>query len=421
MVKKKSSKKKVSYNNKKIVLGVIVLVILFVFAFTYQGSREDEGLGQIFWWGDDGEDMDDDDDMDDDEGEDDEMLEKCCVCQYMERNQCNYFNIPGIDLSNPKQEDIDEHGGFFPYGQPTYVDLIDDDITITDEIPETLEEACNSVLVDRTVDCKWVDGVCMSRFKKDCLDWAEKPEQENCDPIHIITDDESTSELSLQCEFPIYMRSGHGPRCIADAESIIGCINYNLKQELYAYEDSCSTFQNIEEFEEAVRLIQNSLPPGTVVIWTAHQSTLIKDVCTSTQTVTITSTSYTSTYGLCSELGASTSESVNNLCARVGERATCTEDDGTLREKMCCPRNTILISSDEGIHSIDGQWVDIDSETDWCAGYEMIEDLSGDCKRTQKCIKKAKRSCLRRGWIFVVVDADEWYVYYQCFKINTIR
>ena len=46
MVKKKSSKKKVSYNNKTIVIGVIVLVILFVFAFAYQGSREDEeGLG----------------------------------------------------------------------------------------------------------------------------------------------------------------------------------------------------------------------------------------------------------------------------------------------------------------------------------------------------------------------------------------
>ena len=48
MVKKKSSKKKVSYNNKTIVIGVIVLVILFVFAFAYQGSREDEeGLGSF--------------------------------------------------------------------------------------------------------------------------------------------------------------------------------------------------------------------------------------------------------------------------------------------------------------------------------------------------------------------------------------
>ena len=47
MVKKKVSKKKVSYNNKTVVIGVIVLVILFVFAFAYQGSREDEeGLGQ---------------------------------------------------------------------------------------------------------------------------------------------------------------------------------------------------------------------------------------------------------------------------------------------------------------------------------------------------------------------------------------
>ena len=49
MVKKKSSKKQVSYNNKKIVLGIIVLVILFVLAFAYQDSRDDEeGLGNIF-------------------------------------------------------------------------------------------------------------------------------------------------------------------------------------------------------------------------------------------------------------------------------------------------------------------------------------------------------------------------------------
>ena len=62
MVKKKSSKKKVNYNNKTIALGVIVLVILFVLAFTYQGSRDDEeGLGTFFGMDNDLEDDGDDD------------------------------------------------------------------------------------------------------------------------------------------------------------------------------------------------------------------------------------------------------------------------------------------------------------------------------------------------------------------------
>ena len=55
-MKKKYSKKKVSYNNKTIVTIVIALLVLFVLAFAYQSSKEvseddEEGLGTLGMFG----------------------------------------------------------------------------------------------------------------------------------------------------------------------------------------------------------------------------------------------------------------------------------------------------------------------------------------------------------------------------------
>jgi hypothetical protein len=97
MVKKKSSKKKVSYNNKTIVIGVIVLVILFVFAFAYQGSREDEeGLGSVLWDG-NGDDMDDDMDEGDDMDDAKNRREAYRIAKELIRSN---FGIEGYTLKN---------------------------------------------------------------------------------------------------------------------------------------------------------------------------------------------------------------------------------------------------------------------------------------------------------------------------------
>jgi hypothetical protein len=124
MVKKKSSKKKVSYNNKAVVIGVIVLVILFVLAFAYQGSREDEeGLGNIFgMWNDHDMDDDIDDDMDGDDyyydmdGDDDNGDDEMDGDDYYDMDGDDYYDMDGDDYYDMDGDEILCDGNGEPEG-----------------------------------------------------------------------------------------------------------------------------------------------------------------------------------------------------------------------------------------------------------------------------------------------------------------
>ena len=201
MVKKKVSKKKISYNNKTIVIGVIVLVILFVFAFAYQGSREDEeGLGTEgflaplvdLFYNFVGKGKDKTPQPNEDKGKDKppKPQDTCCVYSLCKGNEIKTETMEGLSACNKKQlnnKNIPEAGWEF-CAKPKFIDmpeghdckiLIENECSVNTEPPSNRIVAKSAILggVDFQYDSDNPEEECTLKWanvnKKDMIKDAE--------------------------------------------------------------------------------------------------------------------------------------------------------------------------------------------------------------------------------------------------------
>ena len=256
---------------------------------------------------------------------------RCCICQYMKKEQCDYVNEKNLDQLLPAPDGIKIDGE-----------------------AKTKKVACEKARLLGSIiqDCRWSpqagskdpenQGECISRFEDECDKQKEEWNQSGiCDATHI--SNETSEDLgdwieTNSCDATLYERFGHGRGPEGVSCPMNACIECSTEDgsecDIIWREYGCATFQEWNEVEELIEEIQarlTELGGGRVALTADRASTTL--TCRLTPvTVIITKDGTEFDYGDCDKI-------MSESCVGYGEKATCEKKDGSLQDLLCCSKS----------------------------------------------------------------------------------
>jgi len=297
--------------------------------------------------------------------------DRCCLCQYMERAECN-------DIKSEKE--------------------------------------CKDKLINFALDCNWFGGKCISKFKNECNEWSTADKQKSCDINIITTYDKYTGDVldkeKYECTRTDYKYKGHGRSCEDAAIALKGCFECTTKT-LCVDEFSCSTFENKEELHkraEEIRKRLEELKSEAIVTWTGQQDVATLD-CRSDQTLVITAKSVGTYFINCEDLGAEYDYLGSNICPIELGKATCldtTSFDGRNKNMMCCPQIKKTPNGDFPY----SKWMEVDPDTEVCKNLKVVKQ--GVCVESTKYPDEAPKSEVEEAALRKSIEDITWRKIGKC-------